>query len=119
MHYDRVCIEGLMIVTTIGVYDWEKDIQQKLILDLEMAWDNQLAGLHDDVNYCLNYADISQTIINYMQNHQFNLIESVAENVASLIFEQYNVPWLKIKVSKPSAVPAARNVAVIIERNKK
>ena len=41
---DRVFIESLTAYTTIGVYDWEKTIKQKLVLDLEMAWDNQPAG---------------------------------------------------------------------------
>lgn len=115
---DRVLIEGLTVLTTIGVYDWEKTIKQKLIVDLEMAWDNQPAGSSDDVSLCLDYFLVSQAITTFIENSQFELIESVAEQVAELIIQQFSVGWLKVKVSKPSAIVNASNVAVVIERSK-
>lgn len=115
---DRVLIEGLTVLTTIGVYDWEKTIKQKLIVDLEMAWDNQPAGSSDDVSLCLDYFLVSQAITSFIENSQFELIESVAEQVAELIIQQFLVDWLKVKVSKPSAIVNASNVAVVIERSK-
>ncbi|OCG27010.1 dihydroneopterin aldolase [Gilliamella sp. wkB108] len=115
---DRVLIEGLTVLTTIGVYDWEKTIKQKLIVDLEMAWDNQPAGSSDDVSLCLDYFLVSQAITTFIENSQFELIESVAEQVAELIIQQFSVDWLKVKVSKPSAIVNASNVAVVIERSK-
>lgn len=113
---DRVLIEGLTTLATIGVYEWEKTIKQKLILDLEMAWDNQPAGEHDDVALCLDYFKVSQAVTNFITSTAFELIESVAERVAQLIIQQFAVKWIKIKVSKPSAIANATNVAVVIER---
>ncbi len=40
---DIVFIEQLSVITTIGVYDWEQTIEQKLVFDIEMAWDNRKA----------------------------------------------------------------------------
>ena len=117
MNRDRVCIEGLTILTTIGVYDWEKSIKQKLVLDIEIAWNNQPAGMSDNVEDCLDYAKVSQSVIDFVENNQFNLIEHVAECVAEMILQDYSVPWIRIKVSKPTAVVAARNVAIIIVRS--
>ena len=51
---DRVFIEELSVFAQIGVYDWEQQIKQKLVFDLEMAWDCQKAAETDDVQYCLN-----------------------------------------------------------------
>lgn len=113
---DRVLIEGLTTLATIGVYEWEKTIKQKLILDLEMAWDNQPAGEHDDVALCLDYFKVSQAVTDFITSTAFELIESVAERVAQLIIQQFAVKWIKIKVSKPSAIANATNVAVVIER---
>lgn len=113
---DRVLIEGLTTLATIGVYEWEKTIKQKLILDLEMAWDNQPAGEHDDVALCLDYFKVSQAVTDFITSTAFELIESVAERVAQLIIQQFAVKWIKIKVSKPSATANATNVAVVIER---
>ncbi|KFA58854.1 dihydroneopterin aldolase [Gilliamella sp. Choc4-2] len=113
---DRVLIEGLTVYTTIGVYEWEKTIKQKLIIDLEMAWDNQPAGQTDDVTLCLDYFLVSQLITNFIQSTQFELIECVAEQIAKLIIEKFAVQWLKVKISKPRAIANANNVAVVIER---
>ncbi|MCX8671195.1 dihydroneopterin aldolase [Gilliamella sp. B2865] len=113
---DRVLIESLTVYTTIGVYDWEKNIKQKLVLDLEMAWDNKPAGKSDNVEFCLDYFVVSQSITSLIEANKFELIETVAERVAQLVIEQFSVQWLKIKVSKPDAIANAGNVAVIIER---
>lgn len=118
MAKDSVIIEGLTIITTIGIYEWEKEIKQKLVLDIEMAWDNRQAGLTDDVNFCLDYAKVSQAVEHYLKNRTFGLIERVAEEVANLILNQFFVTQVKIKVSKPGAIVSAKNVAVVIERFK-
>lgn len=114
---DKVLIEGLTVLTTIGVYEWEKTIKQKLILDLEMSWDNKPAGESDDVSLCLDYFLVSQSITSFIQSTQFKLIECVAERVAQLVIQKFSVQWLKVKVSKPSAIANASNVAVVIERS--
>lgn len=113
---DKVFIEGLTVITTIGIYDWEKTIKQKLVIDVDMAWDNRPAGQSDDVNFCLDYAKISQAIVEKVQNQAFGLIERVAEEIASLLMKDFSVPWVKVKVSKPSAIASASNVGVVIER---
>ncbi|MTD27771.1 bifunctional dihydroneopterin aldolase/7,8-dihydroneopterin epimerase [Erwinia sorbitola] len=113
---DIVFIDQLSVITTIGVYDWEQTIQQKLVFDVEMAWDNRKAAASDDVNDCLSYADVSEVIINHVSQGKFALVERVAEEIASLLLERFNSPWVRIKVSKPGAVAQAQQVGVIIER---
>ncbi|MGB2079359.1 MAG: dihydroneopterin aldolase, partial [Vibrio sp.] len=85
MARDIVFIQGLEIITTIGAYDWEQGIKQKLVLTLEMAHDNQPAGLSDNVEDALDYAQVSQAVIGHVQNGHFQLVERVAEEVAQLI----------------------------------
>ncbi|WNJ94335.1 bifunctional dihydroneopterin aldolase/7,8-dihydroneopterin epimerase [Vibrio ruber] len=113
---DKVFIEQLVVVTTIGVYDWEQQIKQKLIFDIEMAHDNRPAGKSDDVTDALDYAQVSQHIIQYVENGRFLLIERVAEEVANLIMTTFTVPWIRIRLTKPGAVPQASGVGVVIER---
>ncbi|NDL00132.1 bifunctional dihydroneopterin aldolase/7,8-dihydroneopterin epimerase [Photorhabdus bodei] len=115
---DIVFIEELVVVTTIGVYDWEQTIKQKLVFDIEMGWDNKRASSSDNVEYCLDYAKVSEAIINHVENQNFALVERVAEEVADLLLKRFNSPWVRIKVSKPGAVAQARQVGVIIERKK-
>ena len=113
---DIVFIEQLSVITTIGVYDWEQTIEQKLVFDIEIAWDNRKAAASDDVSDCLSYADISERVIAHVEGGKFALVERVAEEVADLLLETFQSPWVRIKVSKPGAVARAANVGVIIER---
>ena len=113
---DIVFIEQLSVITTIGVYDWEQTIEQKLVFDIEMGWDNRKSAKSDDVNDCLSYADISETVIGHVEGQRFALVERVAEEVAELPLTKFNSPWVRIKLSKPGAVARAANVGVIIER---
>ena len=113
---DRVFIEELTVFAQIGVYDWEQQIKQKLVFDLEMAWDCKQAAETDDVAYCLNYAEVSQLIIDYVESKPFLLIERVVYDVADLLESRYQLQGLKIKLSKPKAVAQARNVGILIVR---
>ncbi|MFW0766287.1 bifunctional dihydroneopterin aldolase/7,8-dihydroneopterin epimerase [Trabulsiella odontotermitis] len=114
---DIVFIEQLSVITTIGVYDWEQTIEQQLVFDIEMAWDNRKAAASDDVQDCLSYADISDAVVGHVEGNRFALVERVAEEVASLLLSRFNSPWVRIKVSKPGAVARAKNVGVVIERS--
>ena len=113
---DKVFIEQLEVITTIGVYDWEQQIKQKLVLDLEMAHDNRPAGKSDDVVDALDYSQVSQAVLSHIEQGRFLLVERVAEEVAELIMTRFNVPWIKICLTKPGAVPQAKGVGVVIER---
>ena len=70
---DIVFIEQLSVITTIGVYDWEQTIEQKLVFDIEMAWDNRKAAKSDDVADCLSYADIAETVVSHVEGARFAL----------------------------------------------
>ncbi|MBF7997229.1 MULTISPECIES: bifunctional dihydroneopterin aldolase/7,8-dihydroneopterin epimerase [Rahnella] len=116
---DIVFIEQLNVITTIGAYDWEQTIKQKLVFDIEMAWDNRKSAASDDVNDCLSYADVSDAVIEHVSSQNFALVERVAEEVAALLLARFNSPWVRIKLSKPGAVAQALNVGVVIERGKR
>lgn len=115
---DRVFIEELTAITFIGVYDWEKTIRQKLVFDIEIGWDNRSAAATDDVKDCLSYVDVSEAVLQYVESKQFALVERIAEEVAAVLLQRFNVQWLRIKVSKPGAVAQAKQVGVIIERGR-
>ncbi len=113
---DIVFIEQLSVITTIGVYDWEQTIEQKLMFDIEMTWDNRAAARSDDVNDCLSYADIADAVVAHVEGGRFALVERVAEEVADLLLSRFASPWVRIKLSKPGAVARAASVGVVIER---
>ncbi|SES97295.1 dihydroneopterin aldolase [Thalassotalea agarivorans] len=115
---DKVFIQGLSIQTTIGFYAWEKEIKQTLIIDLEMGWNTQLAAENDELNKTLDYADISETIATFANNNPVDLLETLAERLANYLMAEYQIPWLKLRIAKPTAVHNAHAVGVEIERGK-
>lgn len=115
---DIVYISGLAIETVIGVYEHERDIQQKLVLDIEMKCDTRAAGASDNFEDALDYDAISQRVSEFIKQSHYQLIESVAEQTASLLLKEFNIQSLKIKVSKPGAISMADDVGVVIERSR-
>ncbi|WP_231288247.1 dihydroneopterin aldolase [Mariprofundus ferrooxydans] len=114
---DRVLIEGLEVRTVIGIYDWEREIRQTVRLDLEMAWDTSKAARSDDIADTLDYKAVSKRLIGFVEGSSFGLIEALAEHCARIVIDEFNVPWLRLKMSKPGAVRGSENVAVLIERS--
>jgi dihydroneopterin aldolase len=113
---DRVFIEGLEVDTMIGAYDWERGIRQVLRLDLSFAWDNRLAAAEDDLSKALDYASVSARIQAFAEQAQFQLVETFAERLAEVLMNEFQIPWLHLKLTKPGAVAAAAGVGVEIER---
>lgn len=114
---DKVFIHELTAFATIGAYDWEHSIKQRLVFNIEMEWDLAQAVAEDNVAFCLNYAEVSQKILDFVENTPFQLVETVAHRVADLIQTEFGVAALKIELHKPKAVAQANSVGVIVERH--
>ena len=116
---DIVYIRELEVETLIGIYDWEREVKQVVNLDLEMATDIQQAAKSDDIKDTLDYKAVSKRLISFISGSEFLLVEAMAEQVAKIVLEEFNVPWLRLRLSKPGAARGARDVGIIIERQKK
>jgi len=116
---DLVFIEDLRIETVIGIYDWERKIRQIVALDLEMAFDNRKPAASDKIEDTLDYKAVSKRLIAFVESSHFELVETLAERCAAIVREEFHVPWLRLKLSKPGAVTGSRAVGVIIERGEK
>lgn len=113
---DIVFIQALAVETVIGVFDWEREIKQTVLLDLDMAHDIRPAAETDCLEQALDYDSLSKRLITFIEAAEFQLIETLAEECATLLMTEFNIPWLRLKLSKPGAVPAANDVGLIIER---
>jgi dihydroneopterin aldolase len=114
---DLVFITGLEVETTIGAYDWEQEIKQTLIIDMELSCDTSIAARDDDLSKAIDYAEISSRISQYLTACHFQLIETVAERIAGLVLSEFDVIELTLTVSKPLALDNAKNVGVKITRS--
>ncbi|WP_133129438.1 dihydroneopterin aldolase [Legionella yabuuchiae] len=111
---DKLEINALSITTHIGIHTWEQKILQQVLIDLSFPID--CASAHDEIKNTIDYDQVCQRITDFVESNSFHLIETLAEKVAQLIKNEFKVPQLAIRVSKPSAVKNATNVSVFIER---
>ncbi|WP_345337020.1 dihydroneopterin aldolase [Ferrimonas pelagia] len=113
---DQVFIEGLECQAVIGVFEWEKQIRQRLLIDLVIQWDNRPAAAADDYAHALCYDTVSKAVTALVEQQPHELVETVAEKIAALILERFGAPGVQVRVAKPGAVANASTVGVRIER---
>ena len=116
---DIIFLGGLEIETIIGIYDWERETKQTIVLDIEMAFDIQKAAETDDIQYTLDYKTVSKRIIAFVEESSFFLVEKLIAEIASIILNEFNVPWVKITLNKKGAIRGASDVGITIERGEK
>ncbi len=116
---DIVYISDLRIETIIGIYDWEREIRQVISIDLEMAADNRKAAATESIDDALNYKAVAKRLIQFVEESKFQLVETLAERIAEIILDEFDVNWLRLKLGKPGAVTGSKEVGVIIERGEK
>ncbi|QWF70451.1 dihydroneopterin aldolase [Methylomonas paludis] len=116
---DIIFLGGLEIDTIIGIYDWERTIKQKIVLDIEMAFDIQKAAASDDIAYALDYKKVSDRVVDFVEHSQYFLVEKLIEEVAQLLLTEFAIPWVKIILNKKGAISRAQDVGIIIERGQK
>lgn len=113
---DIVYISDLRIDTVIGIFDWERRIRQTISLDIEMASDIRKAADSDDIKDALDYKSVAKRIIAFVEQSEFQLVETLTERIAGIIMAEFNVPWVKVKLNKKGALRGSRDVGIIIER---
>ena len=116
---DIIYLGDLRIDTVIGIYDWERKIKQTISLNVEMATDIRKAASSDAIEDTLDYKSVAKRIISFVEKSEFQLVETLAERICEIIMAEFNVPWMKLRLSKGEAVSGARDVGVVIERGNK
>ena len=114
---DRVFIRGLQVSTIIGAYEWERQVEQILIVDAEMASHISKAAENDDLNLALNYSAVGERITSFVSEGQFKLVETVAHRLADVLMSEFSLTWLKLEVQKPRPFSGGHVVGVAVERD--
>ncbi len=113
---DIIFINELQIETVIGIFDWERQIKQTVVLDLELATDIRKAAASDHIDDTIDYKTLTKTVITFVEASEFQLVETLAERVCELVRNDFNVSWVRLKLNKPGALRGARDVGILIER---
>ena len=116
---DIIFLHGLQANCIVGVWEWEKQITQKIVIDLDLGFDIKKAASTDQLNDTLNYKAVAERIIEMLEASRFELIEKMAEEVAALVMDEFKIIWVRVCINKGGAVKNVQNVGIVIERGEK
>ena len=115
---DTIFLSEVKVQTKLGVPEWERMVEQTILLDIEIGYDLSKASKSDDVNDTIDYGEVVNRVRETLKEHSFQLVEALAEHLCHLIMQEFNAAYVKIKVSKPSILPGLKALGVSIHRTK-
>ena len=115
---DTIFLNEVKVQTKLGVPEWERMVEQTIILDIEIGYDLSKACQSDDVADTIDYGSVVNRVRETLKENSFQLVETLAEHLSQLILSEFNAADVKIKVSKPSILPGLKALGVIIQRSK-
>jgi dihydroneopterin aldolase len=115
---DVIFLSGLTTECIIGIWDWERRVKQKLVIDLEMGADIRRAAASDAIEDTLDYKRVAKRLLGFVGESQFQLVETLAEHIARIVVTEFDVPWVKVRLNKQGAIRGARDVGILIERRR-
>ena len=115
---DKIFIHALKTEAIVGIFDWERQVKQTILIDLELSADIRKAALSDSIDDTVNYKRVAKRVLAFVAASQFHLVETLAEHLAMLMLEEFGVAWVGISLSKPGAIRSSRDVGVVLERDR-
>ena len=113
---DTIYIKDLRVKTTIGIFEWERKVKQEVSIDMEFPFDCKKAAASDFIDDTIDYKTITKGVIKFVEESSYQLQETLAENIASLLKDKYGIKSVKLRVSKPGALRGAKDVGINISR---
>jgi len=105
-------IENLKLRTIVGIYDWEKEKKQDVIINIEMEFDGTKAIETDSIDDTIDYKTITKEIIEIVEGQEFNLIERIAGEAMKIVMRNEKVQKASVRVDKPGALRFTDTVSV-------
>jgi dihydroneopterin aldolase len=115
---DKIFLTALTTEAVIGIFDWEREVKQAISLDLVMSADIRRAAKTDSIHDTLNYKAVAKRVLAFVQDSRYQLVETLAEEVARLILTEFPVEWVSVTLHKPGAIRHSKDVGVMIERSR-
>ena len=114
---DFIFIEELRVEARVGIYPRERVASQTVELNLTFGVPDAAAE-RDDIAATIDYAQVIERIREELATRHFNLIETLGEFVVALLFNEFNAPWVKLRIAKIGVMKGVRRFGVFIQRGK-
>jgi len=115
---DIIFLTGLTTECIIGIWDWERKVKQKVVIDLEMGADIRKAAASDTIDDTLDYKRVSKRLLQFVGDSEFQLVETLTERIAQIIVTEFDVPWVRVRLNKQGAIRGSSGVGILIERRR-
>lgn len=118
MDTDLITLSGLKVHGRHGVFDHEREIGQDFIIDVALTTSTAAAAATDELAATVDYGTLADTLADIVGGEPCNLIETLAERLASACLADERVRRVRVTVHKPHAPIEQQfaDVAVTIER---
>src|SRR5688500_6525151 len=113
---DKIFLTALNVECIVGIWDWERRVKQTVIIDVEMAADIRRAAATDSIEDTIDYKRVSNRLLQFVGESQYQLVETLTENIGRVIVTEFGVSWVKVRLNKRGAIRGARDVGIEIER---
>ena len=120
MSPDRIALTGLRVRGHHGVYDFERRDGQDFVVDVTLELDTSAAAKSDDVADTVHYGELAEALAAVVAGEPVNLLETLAERLATVCLADARVTAADVTVHKPQA-PISQtfaDVAVTIRRTR-
>jgi dihydroneopterin aldolase len=103
-----------------GVFAEERTLGQRFIVDATLYLSLKEAGASDDLAASVDYAEVYRRIKEIVEGNSFQLIEALAEHIASVLLDTYTkINEITVRVHKPHPPVDAHFAGVCVEIHRK
>jgi 7,8-dihydroneopterin aldolase/epimerase/oxygenase len=114
----RVFVRDLVVPCSIGIYPREKGLRRRVRVNAELAVAEPISG-NDDFAEAVNYETVVAGIKSIAEAGHINLVETLADRIASVCLADPRVASVRIVVEKLDVYPETESVGVALERRRR
>ncbi len=116
----RIEIAGLSLYTHHGVGDAEREVGQRLVLDIALELDDCEALVTDRLEDTIDYGDVCQEATLAAQERSYRTLERLCAGIADRLLERYGADSVTVRAAKPEPpIPLpVEEVAVELSRER-
>ena len=115
---DTIFLKELEAKTVIGAFEWERRIEQTVLIDIEMSTDISAVAASDNLEEVLDYKKVAKRVKDFAETNAFNLIETLAQKIAEVLIDEFDIQQTTVTVSKPRAIRGSKTVGVRVHRSR-
>lgn len=114
----RVFVRGLELIGSVGVYEHEHRYEQRIVVSLELEVHDDYDGTSDEISQVYDYDLAVRAVKDTAASNHFNLIETLAEQIAASCLSDRRVVRARVRIEKPDVLPSCAGVGIEIERRR-